>query len=678
MKVLNEATHSLSVPLPAKIKMAEGSTQELPKVSILGYGGNAVDLTDYGVDAPVVYLINGITPAKDKIPYLLDHYKPLGHVTNIKMNKDSVTAEAVHSYPSQESRDVAGGIENGVPYEASMGLQIDVESVVYHAEGMVEANGKVFNAPLYTVGKAKMFELSATLFGRDGETSITKLSKDTLMKIKNAAPVTTPVTPPVVENSNTPAPTPAPAPVVPPVVENKEPAPAPVVPVVHNGGIPDLVANAMDWMIAYPDHKELVRNAVKQGWDEDRLKREIEIENKLNGLPSLPGAFRADTKVENSFLARMALSCGIKPEFIERKVGKQAADHALSQSPMGLKESLMLCANANGGTFTGHSDVHNLSKFVKKMVLNSSFSTIDFPNLMHQVSKWKMEEAWLMDAPFAPEICKAESNNSFRPTGHIKPKGGQMWNGLNQEGKIDHASFGKEDKYETRLSTVAQIVTFKREDIINDDIGWISELLDLMIEGALMVPDYQLVNLMYNALDAGVVTNGVSQHTLAFSAANLETVYDAIKRREIVKGDKAVKARNNTQYMLIHSANLEKAVWEVINQERFVQGPAGDFVGERNYWKDKFTPKMFDQLDNVTYHPQAKDGAWALVPMNTKYAPFAITYLNGMSRPTTETVDLPADELGFGVRGYWDVNLDYRPVENDKLQATAFSFPANT
>lgn len=192
-----------------------------------------------------------------------------------------------------------------------------------------------------------------------------------------------------------------------------------------------------------------------------------------------------------------------------------------------------------------------------------------------------------------------------------------------------------------------------------------------------MVPDYQLVNLIYNALAAGVLTSGVSHHTLAFSAANLETVYDAVKRREIVKGDKAVKARNQTQYMLVHTANLEKQVWEVINQERFVQGPAGEFVGERNYWKDKFSPKIFDQLDNTTYHASAKLGAWGLVPMNVKYAPFAMTFLNGMSRPTTETVDLPADELGFGVRGYWDVNLDYRPVENNKLQATAWSLPAN-
>ncbi len=665
MRINNEATQPLKTNIPAKVKLAENSTPELPRVSITGYTGNSVDLSDYGIDAPVVYMLNGMTVSKDRIPYLLDHYKPIGHVENISINNKTVTAEAVHSFPSQESKDIAGAIANGVPYEASMGLAIDVDSVIYHAEGTVEANGRVFNAPIYTVGKSKMIELSATLFGRDGDTSITKLSKDVLMKIKNSVP-DAPVTPP--EPIVAP-PTPAPAPEV--VIPNA----APVAPA--NGGIPAALSNALDWMVTYKDHPELVRNAVKEGWDEDRLKREVAVENKLNNYPSLPGSMRVDNKVENSFLARMALSCGINPEFVEKKIGKQATDHALSQSRMGLKESLMLCANSNGGTFNGHSDTHNLSKFIKKLVVNNAFSTVDFPNLMHQVSQWKMEEAWLMDEPFAPKICKLESNSSFRPTGHIKPKGGQMWNGLNQEGKIDHATFGKEDKYETRLGTYAQIVTFKREDIINDDIGWISELLDLMVEGAMMIPDYQLVNLMYNALSAGVVTSLTSHFTLAFSATNLETVYDAIKRRNIVKGDKAVKARNQTQFYLVHSANLEKDVFEVINQDRFVQGPTNEYIGERNYWRDKFDPIVFDQIDNVTYHTGAVDGAWALIPKNVKYAPFAMTVLNNQTRPTTETVDLPADELGFGVRGYWDINLDYRPVENNKLQSTAFSFPAN-
>ena len=559
-----------------------------------------------------------------------------------------------------------------------MGLTIDTDSVVYHSSGSVFVNGKSFQAPLYVVKLSKMHEISTTLYGRDGNTSVTKLSKDTLMTIKNnkpdpskdaPEPVPTP-TPVKVENTHpVPAPAPVdPAPVPPVVVDNKKPA---------NGGLPSSLLNALDWMVEHREHPELVRDAIKNNWDKDRLDREVQLKNMEGNYPSLPGAWRVDSKVSNQFTARFALSCGIKPEFLEKKLNKELVENAYAQPQLGLKESLMLCANSNGGSFNGHSDTQNLSKFVKRLVVNNAFSTIDYPNLMHQVAQWKMEEAWLLDPPFAPSMALAVSNKDFRPTGHIKPKGGTMWNGLNKEGKIEHGSFGEEDKYETKLSTVAQILTFKRPDIINDNIGWIQETLDLMVEGAMMVPDYQLVNLIYNALSAGVTTAGVSSFTLPLTFANLETVYDAIKRRDVVKGDKIVKARQQTKYMLMVTANLEKEAWEIINQERFVQGPSGDYVGERNYWRDKFEVKVFDQLDNVTYNSGAEDNAWGLVPMNTKYSPFAITYLNGQTRPTTEVVDLPADELGFGVRGYWDVNMNYRPVENDKLQATAFSFPAN-
>lgn len=661
--------------IPAKVELSEAG--EITKVSIRGYSGNSVDLSDYGVDAPVVYLMSGINTNRQKIPYLLNHShnQILGHTESITNSKE-IVAVAVHSYPSTLSKETAGAIGNGVPYQASMGLELDLDSVTYHAEGVVEANGRTFNAPIYTVGKSELVELSATLFGRDGDTEVTKLSKETLMTIKNNKPGGSPgKEEPVVD----------PALALQEELKNakaelektkaelaKKETPAPA-----NGGMPDTFLNALEMMEEYPDHKKIVLNGIKKGFTKEQIENEIKVEKMVNSFPGVPGVHVPDNKVENTYTARIALSLGVQPEFLEKKVGKPAVDNAMKQGHIGLKESLMLCANANGGRFNGHSDSVQLSKFVKNLKVNNAFSTIDFPNLMHQITEWRVEEAWMLDAPFAPEICLKQSNKDFRPTGHIKPKGGEMWNGLNNEGKINHATFGEEDKYLTRLHTFAQIVTFKREDIINDDIGWIAQLLDLMVEGATMIPDYQLVNLIYNATTAGVIDSGTTSRTLALSLANLNTLYEQIKLRNVTKGDKAVKARNETKYWLVISPSLEKTAWEIINQEKFVQGPTGEFVGERNYWKDKFDVKMFNQLSNTTYHSGALNGTWGLVPQNVKYSPFAMTLLNGQSKPVTETVDLPADELGFGVRGYWDVNLDYRPVENDKLQATAWSFPAN-
>lgn len=641
--------------LPAKVSLSEKKEDGLARVTINGYTGDSVNLSDYGIDDPVVYKMEGIKLNKENVPYLLNHspFHPLGHIETVA-NNENLMATAVHSFPSQESKDVATAIENGMPYEASMGLEINVDSVTFHSEGAVEVNGRTFNAPIYVVGESTLVELSATLFGRDGNTSVTKLSKETLMTIKNKKPEdATPV-------------------VVPAVVELAAPV-APVVPVALP--VDNRLEKLMDWMVEYKDHPELIKNGMKDGWDDDRMKREVEIKVIQNGYPGVPSVFVPSTKVENGFTAHYALSCGLSPEFLEKKLGKAAVDNAVDKPRMGLKESLMYAANANGGNFNGHSDTHNLMKFIKRLHINNAFSTVDYPNLMHQVAKWTMESAWLLDPPFAPSICNPVSNKDFRPTGHIKPRGGKMWNGLSQEGKIEHASFGKEDRYMTELGTIAQLLILKREDVVNDDIGWIEQTLLLMKEGAWMYPDFQLVNLIYNSVTAGVLDNGSGAYTLAFNAANLETLFNFVKRRPVVKGGLIVNAQRQTKWKLVFASGLEKAVWEVINQDRFVQGASGVLTGERNYWKDKFELVMFDQLDNTTYNANAKAGAWGLVPTSTQFSPFAITYLNGQKMPTTEVVDLPADELGFGVRGYFDVNVDYRPVENNKLQATAWSFP---
>src|SRR5690606_21253994 len=108
--------------------------------------------------------------------------------------------------------------ENGVPYEASMGLEVDFSTIVFHSQGQVEVNGRVFDAPIYTAAESTVVELTATLSGRDGDTVITKLSKESLMKIKNASPSPSPTEEPTVPPAEA---------TTPPTQTKQEPTPTP-------------------------------------------------------------------------------------------------------------------------------------------------------------------------------------------------------------------------------------------------------------------------------------------------------------------------------------------------------------------------------------------------------------------------------------------------------------------
>lgn len=686
------------IPLRSSLKKVENSDKK--RVAILGYSGTAVDVSDVqpAIHEPLVYNLNGFSVANN-IPYYREHSVLIGHTIENKKIEGQLVTIAEHSVDNEDSITVYNGISQGENYEASMGVEVDVSEITYIAEGTVEINNRIFQAPLFVANKGVVTEMTATKSGRDGNTSIHKLSKfdeakEQLMKIKNS----TTASPPEKKEEDV-------------KVENATTKTTEKDGKSKQGGVTDTTidkaedkkeaskeapkkvtnsaptSSPLDYLWDYVNDNEakvLIPNARKEGWDEDRFKREVEIASIQNSYKHIPNVTIVDNKIENSFQARLAKSLGISSEMIAEKLGKKAADYADSQGFMGLKEGLMYCANANGGRFNGHSDERNLAKFVKRMVIQNSFSTIDYPNLMHQITGWKLEAAWELDTPQAPSMCKEISSKDFKKTGHIKPRGGKMWEGFNQEGKINHGSFGKEDTYETELNTIAQIVTFKREDIINDDIGWIEETLNLMLEGALMVPDYQMVNLIMAAETNGVlVTSGAGQSkfTLALTEANLTTVYNALRRRYTTKGaatgDKTVNGRFNTRWTLVVPVGLEQTAWDILKQDRIVNDTtANTKTGDKNYWFNRLDLMVFDNLDNTSYHASAAADNWLILPQRDTYRPFYINYLNGQKRPTTETIDLPADELGFGVRGYWDVNLGYRPVENNKLQAYAFSDPA--
>jgi hypothetical protein len=671
------------VLLKSQLRKLENTDKR--RVAILGYTGAAVDLRDMGIPDPLVYNMEGFR-VDNNIPYYEEHRTLIGHTIENSKQDGQLMTIAEHSVENERSLAVYNALSSGEHYEASMGVEVNMDDVIFIESGTVQVNNKTFQAPIYVANSGVVTEMTATKSGRDGNTSVHLLSteyeegKDLLMKIKNARLAVRNSTPAPVSPPETPTPDPVPTPA--PVLTIPNAPPAPPVPVEPPAPLP--ISNPVDWMFDYVDHpigRTLLRNARAQGWTEDQMKREIEIAQIQNSYPRVPNVYRGDN--EDAYLARMAYGYGVSLQTIKNNLGEKAADIADKQGPMSLRESLMLCANANGGSFNGHSDAVTMSKHIKRLVVNNAFSTIDYPNLMNRVADWKLSEAWLIDPPQAPGYCKTVNNKDFRVQTHIKAGGGKMWESLDKDGKISHGVHGTEDKYNTQLNTIAQIVTFKREDIINDDIGWIEETLNIMLDGALMVPDYLFVNLFYGANAAGVVTASQSYFTLALDEANLTTVYNAVRRRFTAKvapgNDKTVNGRFNTRWNLVVPPALEAAAWSIIKSERIVQndvkGALGN-VGEANYWFNRLDISVMDNLDNTTYNSGAKSTAWGLFPARETYRPFYIAYLGQRNRPVTETVDLPADELGFGVRGYWDVNLGYRPMEGNKLQACAISVPA--
>ena len=561
-------------------------------------------------------------------------------------------------------------------------------------------------APIFVASRGRITEITVTKEGRDSSTLVTKNShyeegRELLMKVKNSQPK-------------------AEEKVSPPSPEETAPAPAwdgsYLLDHIEDADAKALIPNArkeewekdkfqeellkvknakekepapsFDYLFDFLGDEEattLIPNARKEGWDKEKFEAELQVLKVKNSYPELPGIHVSQKEnAEEVLKVRMGRALDIPESILIKNTSEKVVEEADKGGPLYIREAMVMSCNANGGRFSGHSDVERMAKYMKGLVVRNSFSTVNFPNLMHHVSQWKKDELWEIDKPECLQFCKVESEKDFRQKGHLKPRGGKVWEGFDAEGKLTHFTAGSEDTWTSEAKTVGQIVTFNREVVINDDMGWINDALTLMLEGAIMLPDYMFVNLLYEANSQGVVnTSGANKswHTLALTEANLTTVYENVRRRYVTKdsaeGDKTVNNTYNTRWVLYHTSGLEQTAWDIIKQDRIVNDTtANTKTGDRNYWFNKFDLKLISNLDNTTYHASADTDVWGLMPVRDLYKPFYVRYLNNQRSPVTETVDLSADMLGFGVRGYWDINIGYRPVEAGKLQAFAFSNPA--
>lgn len=658
--ILNEQPISNTlIPTKYKIENAEG---DVPEVSFTGYSGQPVDLSDYGFDAPVVYDLSTMKVASKQIPLMYNHREEIGHSTRVVKSEagSSLKGKGLLSVPSPKSLEVRQAMKNGFQYQASMGLMGDYDKITYLAKGETTVNNRVIKAPVYVWHNTELREMTLAVFGRDGDTNFGILNEERRNMIKNSAgagpapadpaPQTPPTPPAPVEN--TPPSSPAPAPAAPP-------APAPVQ--NSDADARSLLVTALNRMSQYPQHPDLVRNSITENWDDTRLKNEVDLIILRNSRTSPPGNAGNPADRSQFLRARLYNSVGVSEEMMIKKFGDKMTEQVLNMGHMGLKELLVNASSLMGGHFTGFSDVELMCKFLK----NSGYSTFDMPNLFLGAGETLLEQWWKLDAPFAPTACKEESNQDFKPTQHIRPEGGQVWEGLDKEGKLSHAQFGKEHFYTTELDTIGQYLQLTRKMIENDSMNMVQEMLRMMVEGAMIVPDIRLLKHLTEEDGTFFVdgTNSFKGASAALTRANLSTLYKKIRKMSMSKGKVDFRNILNTRWTLVVGVEQEETAWEIIQQEKIVQetGAANPSkTGEKNYWYKRLDVKTFAQIGNVGITTATNEDDWYLWPQEARFAPYTITYLRGRKRPTMEQVDVPGDMLGFAVRGYWDVEVNKR------------------
>jgi len=452
------------------------------KVKFQGYSGDSVNLKDLGFDHPVVYDLETLTIKNQELPINYNHNARIGQTNRIENNLANVfgTGEVT------ETNKAAEKILNGTATESSMGLDATKMEVSYHANGM-KANGRTFDGPHYLIKNTILDEVTFTEAGRDKWTGVRILNSE-LQKIKEKS------MPKKVKNRQ------------PKRQQQQQQLPArqkrqpehrtPKPERIHNT-IP--MGKVLLLNSKFPDYTEMIAEKLDLGWSYQRIENAVRLAHAEDNLPTPP---RFDNEEGTDTLEARLLHalCKTPETTLEKHYGKDVRDKICNMQPIGLHETMVLAARRLGQNFSGHSDVESMIDWLGKVNLgriqNTAFSSFSMPNLFERVTRFVVEESWKLDGFFAPGMCYEKSHDDFKPTESFRPSGGQMWEGLQNDGRIKHGHFGKETRYTAELDTKAQMVMFDRQTIINDDMGVIRELITLMMEGADMVPDYKLARRM--------------------------------------------------------------------------------------------------------------------------------------------------------------------------------------
>lgn len=656
---------------------ASGEQSDGPaKLKFQGYSGDKVDLRDYGLEYPLVYDIPGIE-IPNKVPILYDHWDVIGHSTSVRKmdNGGALRGKGVASVPGNNNTKVVEGIKNGFPWEASMGLRIydQEQNIEFMPKGhSFTVNNRQFVGPMYVARKTTLVEMTVTANGRDSNTSFELLNSETRMKIQDRGIL--------VHNSNPPAP-----PVVPPVVENKEPpvppaptpAPVPVPPAPVFNNQQHVLDVVMELVPQYGQFADYIRNCAQQGFKATEIKDAIEVVLKNQKLPPAPGPDPVrgnEHQVDgNIMMVRMSRAMGAKDEILVKKFGEQVVELANKQGgSLQPKELLVRIANSRGGDFTGFSPTENVIKYIERtnnvhFVGNAAptWSTYDLPDWFAGVGTVIKDQIWELNPSFALGLCDSESEAHMKEVTHRRITEGEVMKKVEADGKLQLWSGGNQESYKTNIDTYGNVFTWTRKDAINDDWNALKDLIAQMSMAAVIIPDVLFGQELFGADAGGFWVSG----TNSFLSTAFDTTSFGAKKL-LLESYTENRGKFNWNVMLdqgitvVTPRALQPSVWDVIEQPTIANMQKNKYFKAANIavWGNLDNSSVFNVANGLTANgiKFVNAGGWVLWPSNPKFAPFVFRFYNNQRSPISESIRLPGEFLGSGMRIYWDLGINKR------------------
>ncbi len=298
-------------------------------------------------------------------------------------------------------------------------------------------------------------------------------------------------------------------------------------------------------------------------------------------------------------------------------------------------------------------------------MIRAAVSTYALPTALGNAMNRIMEKTY-MDSPATwRSFCSVRSANDFKDHTSIRPSFTHPLEEVGADGELKHGGL-KEATFPWSISTFGRMLTIPRQDIINDDLGFLDEVSPMMAKASLR----KLADLVFSTLLAAPSSYfDASLGNLGTDAMGVPGLGAAIAA---VRNQKDAESNNLdiTPATLLVSPDKESDAKIALDSEfteRVAENTAGavdEVRGTGNPQRQAVKLEVEPRLSNTTKFPTADSDDWYLFG-RAEDVPMIVGFLDGQQAPTTEFfgLDHKVNSLAVSFRVYHDFGValgDYR------------------
>jgi len=601
----------------------EGKEAKLPTIEIEAYSGGIMNVGYYG---PVVIDLAGLK-AEASTPILYAHNaytvdSILGQTTAIVNDKKTLSMSGEVMADSETSRSVKTLASNGFKFQASVGVNPEKRSFV-EAGVEAEVNGQKLQGPFTLVESGQLNEVSVVPMGADGSTSakiaakqdapVASKSKGVKMKLDAQGN-------PIVDPANDGQPT---------AEQIRADA---VAETSRISGI-NVVAK---------DHAEIATQAIEGGWTPERAeltvaKAELAAEREQNKRPDTPGiqGFRGKEVNSDILAAAVSLRAGLKDS--EKVHGSEICQKA-SELKINSFTDLVRASMAASGKVLEHTR-HETREF-----LQAAFSTRDIANVLSNVANkfiaegyGSVEQTWRSVSAVRPVV-------DFKANTGVRLVMANLLQAMAPDGEIHHGSLSDETRT-IQADTKALMIGVTRKDIINDDLGVLSDIPRKLGFAAARTFNTDFWAAFEAAVDTAFTEARKNTTTGALTITTLGTAEALFLALSDADGN-PLGAEAST---LLTGSTAYTSARELYASALVTNGTGGK-TPSTNIYANMFNPAMSRYLSAAP---------WLLVANPMAIPLMEVAFLNGREEPFVETADAEFEYLGIKMRCYYDYGASF-------------------